>query len=542
MYYFMSDKMAALCAVVIFAVVGLSNLIALEVIAIERVDNESSNRPIIQGSNEWKNMYPSTSPPAASGTGLAYDSKSDKVILFGGWDTHNPKDETWAYDYSTNNWTNMNPSKRPSPRPVHAMAYDSQSDRVILFGEAQGTLEETWAYDFNSNTWTNMSPLTHPIGGGMMVYDSKSDRAILYSDTDIPRQTWTYDFNSNTWTNMSPSQPINVISRGFAYDSQSDRSILFGEEGGYWQGLETWAYDFKTNAWTNMTSSSQPPKYHDDMMAYDAQSDRIVLYAGKTSGSGETWTYDYDNNHWTNMYPSSGPAIYVWYAMTYNSKADKVMLYGGADSMMNGIRETWTYELDGTGAPSVSSTSPQNGATNVLVNANIQITFSAPMDKPSSEGAISASPPISGTFSWDADMKGVILDPSTDLSANTQYTITIATGAKSQAGVNIASPYSFSFTTGGGGNGAINGGFDLMILLLILIVIIIVIVVVALAVLRKKKQPQVYYPQPVMPMQQYQPQPQPSPPPPQVINCMNCHNTIPPDAMLCPYCGYRRSM
>jgi hypothetical protein len=33
-----------------------------------------------------------------------------------------------------NTWTNMNPSTHPGARSGHAMAYDSESDRVILFG------------------------------------------------------------------------------------------------------------------------------------------------------------------------------------------------------------------------------------------------------------------------------------------------------------------------------------------------------------------------------------------------------------------------
>jgi len=47
---------------------------------------------------------------------------------------------------------------RPSARAGHDMAYDAESDRVILFG---GETEpgsnilngETWAYNLKSNTW-----------------------------------------------------------------------------------------------------------------------------------------------------------------------------------------------------------------------------------------------------------------------------------------------------------------------------------------------------------------------------------------------------
>jgi hypothetical protein len=39
------------------------------------------------------------------------------------------------------------------------MAYDSESDRVILFGGCLGQTvwNETWAYDYNDNKWEKIS-------------------------------------------------------------------------------------------------------------------------------------------------------------------------------------------------------------------------------------------------------------------------------------------------------------------------------------------------------------------------------------------------
>src|SRR5437879_13787137 len=105
-------------------------------------------------------MNPATKPSARWGHSLAYDSQSDRVILFGG--ATPVIDDTWAYDFNTNTWTNMNPGTKPSARLGHSIAYDSQSDRVILFGGADsgGSIDDTWAYDLNTNPWTNMTPGT----------------------------------------------------------------------------------------------------------------------------------------------------------------------------------------------------------------------------------------------------------------------------------------------------------------------------------------------------------------------------------------------
>src|SRR5439155_592798 len=158
-------------------------------------------------------------------------------------------------------WTNKDPFPKPPMRYCHATAYDAQSDRVILFGGdlAGGLFNDTWAYDFNTNAWTDMAPGLSPPATlcDAMAYDSESDRLIMFGGVGSPvylNDTWAYEFNKNTWTN-APAGPSARYSHAMVYDSQTDRVILFG---GYSVGPgsgylnDTWAYDFNTNAWTSM--------------------------------------------------------------------------------------------------------------------------------------------------------------------------------------------------------------------------------------------------------------------------------------------------
>ncbi len=136
---------------------------------------------------------------------MAYDAESGHVIVFGAETSVAVFDETWAYDFNTNAWTDMNPAQRPAVQDYPEMAYDAGSDWVILFGGDEGS--ETWAYDFNRNVWTNMNPVVHPSGrwGHMMAYDEGSDRVVLFggeTDSSLSDETWAYDFNSNTWTHV----------------------------------------------------------------------------------------------------------------------------------------------------------------------------------------------------------------------------------------------------------------------------------------------------------------------------------------------------
>ncbi|MHA2118616.1 MAG: Kelch repeat-containing protein, partial [Candidatus Thorarchaeota archaeon] len=161
--------------------------------------------------------------PGRMAAQMAYDSESDRIILFGGaiQNLYSDYDDTWSFDYNTNTWTNMSPATNPPATAWHQMTYHSSLDRVVLFGghlEGGGSnwdnSNETWAYDYNTNTWTNMSPALAPPGlsGASMEYDSESDLIVLYGGwtdggiySSLDVETWTYDLTSNTWTNVTPS-------------------------------------------------------------------------------------------------------------------------------------------------------------------------------------------------------------------------------------------------------------------------------------------------------------------------------------------------
>jgi PKD repeat protein len=296
----------------------------------------------------WSNVL--TDPAGRLSPAMAYDSQSDRVILFGGISSVSGYyGDTWAFDYDSNTWTNMKPAMNPSARYGHAMAYDSQSDRIILFGgcdQAGHRLDDTWAYDFEGNVWTAMNPDTSPGGrdGHAMAYDSQSDWIMLFGQYEgIFSETWTYDFETNLWANKSSAiQPSIRSYLALAYDSQSDRTILFG--GGYPLSNETWAYDSDTNTWTNMSQATRPSARWEHAMAYDSQSDRVVLFGGRADYDplpNDTWAYDFETNTWICQNPVAAPSARVCSAMAYDSESDRVVMFGSSENT-----ETWAYNLD----------------------------------------------------------------------------------------------------------------------------------------------------------------------------------------------------
>jgi outer membrane protein assembly factor BamB len=96
-----------------------------------------------------------------------------------------------------------------------------------------------------------------------------------------------------------------------------------------------------------------------------------------------------------------------------------------------------------TVAPTVVDYAP-NG-TSIPIGTPIMLRFSEPMNRTSVEGAFSAVPAISGTFSWFGDTLN--LDLTGPLWYSMPYTITVGTAAKDAAGNPLESPFSWQFTT-----------------------------------------------------------------------------------------------
>lgn len=335
-----------------------------------------------QATSDWVKMNPAIAPPARYYLGgqMAYDSESDRVIIFSGavqsgvgWFIS--INDTWAYDYNSNIWENMtNEQMRDNGRIYGGMAYDSESDRIILFGGADSRymanstrVGETWSYDYNTNTWTNLTTANGPPARGChsMTYDEANDRMIIYGgmhpgiyyeNLHFYQDTWAYDYNSNTWTNMSP--PVNpgpLIQQGYAYDSESERTVIFGgrnqshsDDGVNYPAFSssnTWVYSYSHNNWTKMSPANSPSRRAIVGMAYMTHLDKACFFGGiiPWNDFSDTWTYDYNTDTWTDMNSPSPPSARYFHSFAYDSESKVIILFGGMQYGGGYVDDTWAY-------------------------------------------------------------------------------------------------------------------------------------------------------------------------------------------------------
>ena len=172
--------------------------------------------------NTWTRMHPASNPGYGHDFGLVYDAAADRVLYFGGgsitphyYDIGSNR--TWSYDYANDRWTDRAPAVSPPIRYGAGMAYDSKADRTLLFGGCTNGVDlwpgcavanDTWSYDYRTNTWTNRRPVSNPPAGVdlSLVYDTQADRLILFGrGRDAGNATWSYDYTTNAWVNQRPA-------------------------------------------------------------------------------------------------------------------------------------------------------------------------------------------------------------------------------------------------------------------------------------------------------------------------------------------------
>jgi hypothetical protein len=141
-------------------------------------------------------QVPATGPSARTAHAIAYDAARGQIVLFGGISSVNqPIDDTWVL--SGNSWIpKFPPQPRPAARLTHALAYDAARQRVVLFGgslDANGSVVKNDTWEWDGSVWTQQSPSRSPSERQMhaLAYDSDIQRIILFGGIGLD-DTWEY--------------------------------------------------------------------------------------------------------------------------------------------------------------------------------------------------------------------------------------------------------------------------------------------------------------------------------------------------------------
>lgn len=234
---------------------------------------------------------------------LAFDSKRKRTLMFNCNGDSNASDgKLCSLNGST--WQVVRDVPHLA-REDASFAYDSKRDRLVLFGgrSSEVLFADTWEFD-GSDWKATFMPGPSLRSAGAAVYDSARGVTVLYGGfRPLASLGDTWEWNGEQWKLVSESGPGPRIWPGVAYDAKRKRTILFGgedEKGQFYS--DTWAWDGK--AWTRIATEG-PPARIQFVMGYDSLRDRIVLFGGVNNKPqrilDDLW--EFDGIRWTQMRP-----------------------------------------------------------------------------------------------------------------------------------------------------------------------------------------------------------------------------------------------
>lgn len=200
------------------------------------VDGSNSNETWEFDGIEWRKLTPAQSPPARNLVGMSYDSVRDRVVLFGGFQggTKPNLSDTWEWDGV--NWIQLAPATSPPPRNGHAMAFDTRSGRTIMFGGYDSDRRgDTWMWD--GSEWTEHSGSPSPSARNLhsMSVDPVNERVILFGglEGNSTYSSSTWEWKDGAWSELTPQQsPEARCAHTTIFDASLGQVLLYGGNGG----------------------------------------------------------------------------------------------------------------------------------------------------------------------------------------------------------------------------------------------------------------------------------------------------------------------
>lgn len=295
----------------------------------------------------WVPLELNTNPPPLEHAAYAYDTKRNKLIMFGGANYVNEqwiyKNETWEWDGKK--WLNVSPPPEDSPkgRTSTGMAYDEERGVIVLYGgyNKSSTLCDTWEWD--GEKWRWLCPLNCPGArlGHEMYYDPIRKKVVLYGGSNNKtyfNDAWEWDGTNWARIEMKGDSPV-ASQYALAYnpDEEFAFGLLSGSPGGTWT--------FKDDQWTRLSPGLEPSNRSGTRLVYEPQQKVFVTFGGYTNDTTLNDTWFFDNKIWsqftdTKLQPPIRSNMVIWYDQVRKS----IMLFGGYNGG-NVYNDTWELIL-----------------------------------------------------------------------------------------------------------------------------------------------------------------------------------------------------
>lgn len=237
----------------------------------------------------WQLAQPIRSPPARAGHAMAYDPVRERVVLFGG-DNNGQFSvpnavfaDQWEWDGTS--WVDRTSYEAPLHGHSRALAYDSRRERVVMFGgaddpqNASRPLDDLWEWD--GSRWRQRFPTLSPsLRRSPLVFDDIGAKVIMLGGAEDAARYETWGWDGTDWARLATEGPALQAPYSMFFDVMEPRAVLLGRDQ---------AWQWRDDAWSSIATSMFPdPDPWVAASTYDSDAGRVILYDG--SGS-KLWSW-----------------------------------------------------------------------------------------------------------------------------------------------------------------------------------------------------------------------------------------------------------
>jgi hypothetical protein len=283
---------------------------------------------------------------------MIYHKKVGQVVLVnGGPETgKSPADPVELWNWNGSGWSLLSAdSNGPRWRNFASIAYNSKRDVLVLYGGLTDEQDFTDTWEWDGETWTKFTvegPGPREAAG--MTYDGERDKVILFGGAQsgkMMNDSWEWD--GVQWTNVSREGPTPRFPAGFAYDAAHKNTLLFGGHSFDGQGFttyaDTWIWDGVN--WRQITADG--PSARDGARAiFIPTADHILLFGGAeiaadVTNLNDTWIWNGTKWEQVNV---QGPPARVHSTMAFDEARGVVLMTGGSNGPNSTLGDTWEWD------------------------------------------------------------------------------------------------------------------------------------------------------------------------------------------------------
>lgn len=295
-----------------------------------------------QSVGEWVELS-NSGPTPRSQHAVDFDSENERLLLFGGRDTQQQFGDLWGWN--GNSWSLLAESG-PSHRFGHAVAYDRNRGVLVLFGGWDGASRFGDTWEWTGQQWSlraQSGPL--PRYGHTLVYDESRAMVILFGGSTfngVSSDTWGWDGVS--WVQFAGIAPGARMGHAAVFDVDRSVILMFGGiDAQSVQLADLWQWD---GEWTELSAQGPSARYAHSMV-FDRSRSTTIMYGGiadNRQASGDMW--EWDGEAWRPLITCAAIARFE-HKMAFNGAAGHSLSFGGVDSQWEylGDLRSWMHRF-----------------------------------------------------------------------------------------------------------------------------------------------------------------------------------------------------